>query len=430
MITDRQIKAAISEASLGKRRIELRDNGDRGAGRLVLLIRRSKRRVVSEWYAFYYSNSKRQLTKIGSYPAVTLLDARKLFRDEYAPVIRTGAKPSNPYARLQHRKSHLSVEGLFKAYVQHLKVQGKGCSRAVERLLLERQDNAADGLGRHRAAKSIQPAAIVAYLAQMHARGTIGMAHNTRAYIRSAYAFAMKSEHSYTREVGDGQWGITSNPVAAIPTDVAALRVGNRHLSPLEFRTFWDWLLENEQRWFIGPSLRLIMVTGQRVQEVLRVRDVDYDKKELMLYWAKTKNGRPHSIPLPSIAVGILDNIKPTPAGWLFPHRFDKTRHAISTTPNKICELYSEETGEKRFTPRDLRRTWKTLAGRAGIPKDMRDRLQNHGQTQDVSTRHYDRYDYLPERRAAMAKWNGFVLQLLAGKLDGLANERLNTVAA
>jgi hypothetical protein len=29
-------------------------------------------------------------------------------------------------------------------------------------------------------------------------------------------------------------------------------------------------------------------------------------------------------------------------------------------------------------TNRDLRRTWKTLAGKAGVPKDIRDRIQNH----------------------------------------------------
>ncbi|WP_341325852.1 hypothetical protein [Methylotuvimicrobium sp. KM2] len=33
----------------------------------------------------------------------------------------------------------------------------------------------------------------------------------------------------------------------------------------------------------------------------------------------------------------------------------------------------------------------------------------------DVSDRHYDRYDYLPEKRAAMAKW-GAALQL---SIDG-----------
>jgi hypothetical protein len=56
-------------------------------------------------------------------------------------------------------------------------------------------------------------------------------------------------------------------------------------------------------------------------------------------------------------------------------------------------------------------------SGDAGLSKDMCDRLQNHSKTSDVSTRHYDRYDYLPERRAAMAKWGTYLDRVLAGEI-------------
>jgi hypothetical protein len=64
-------------------------------------------------------------------------------------------------------------------------------------------------------------------------------------------------------------------------------------------------------------------------------------------------------------------------------------------------------------TNRDLRRTWKTLAGKAGVPKEIRDRLQNHI-LQDVSSKSYDRWSYMPEKRAGMAKWDEFVTTLLS----------------
>jgi hypothetical protein len=63
-------------------------------------------------------------------------------------------------------------------------------------------------------------------------------------------------------------------------------------------------------------------------------------------------------------------------------------------------------------TNRDLRRTWKTLAGKAGLPKEIRDRIQNHA-LQDVSSKSYDRWTYLPEKRAGMMQWNTFVTSLL-----------------
>ena len=53
-----------------------------------------------------------------------------------------------------------------------------------------------------------------------------------------------------------------------------------------------------------------------------------------------------------------------------------------------------------------------TLAGKAGVSKEIRDRLQNHA-LQDVSSKNYDRWNYMPEKRAGMAKWDKFVRALL-----------------
>ena len=214
-----------------------------------------------------------------------------------------------------------------------------------------------------------------------------------------------------------GRWGLKSNPAAAIPHDEMAYRIGERFLEPKELRVFWEYMLANSDRWFAGKALFLIIATGQRVEEILRLRSGSYDEREQLLFWDKTKNGLPHSIPVPGIAATVLKEIKPSSGGWYFPHRFKPDRHAISTTPNKICETYAIETKTRRFTPRDLRRTWKTLAGRAGIAKDDRDKLQNHLDG-TVSSRHYDRYDSLRERRAAMTKWNEYLLRVLAGEFD------------
>ncbi len=56
------------------------------------------------------------------------------------------------------------------------------------------------------------------------------------------------------------------------------------------------------------------------------------------------------------------------------------------------------------WTPKDLRRTVKTRMGEIGVLKSVRDRIQNHALV-DVSTKHYDRYDYLPEKREALEAW-------------------------
>ena len=44
-----------------------------------------------------------------------------------------------------------------------------------------------------------------------------------------------------------------------------------------------------------------------------------------------------------------------------------------------------------------------------GLPEQERDWLQNHTQGQDVSSRHYDRYDLMKEKREAVAKGEAWV---------------------
>jgi hypothetical protein len=46
----------------------------------------------------------------------------------------------------------------------------------------------------------------------------------------------------------------------------------------------------------------------------------------------------------------------------------------------------------------------------------------------DVSTRHYDRFDYLAERRAAVAKWADYLDQVLAGKITEIGQRDSNVV--
>ncbi|HBA66727.1 MAG TPA: hypothetical protein DCZ48_11235 [Methylococcaceae bacterium] len=113
------------------------------------------------------------------------------------------------------------------------------------------------------------------------------------------------------------------------------------------------------------------------------------------------------------MALAILDETPRLSEQFIFPNdnggvmRTDGFSQALT----RLCKQAEIE----HFQPRDLRTIFKTLAGEIGISKEIRDRLQNHA-LNDVSERHYDRYDYLPEKRAAMAKWGAALQQIIDGK--------------
>jgi hypothetical protein len=46
--------------------------------------------------------------------------------------------------------------------------------------------------------------------------------------------------------------------------------------------------------------------------------------------------------------------------------------------------------------------------GALGVSKSIRDILQNHA-LQDVSSKHYDKHNYLAEKRIALESWESFL---------------------
>ena len=80
------------------------------------------------------------------------------------------------------------------------------------------------------------------------------------------------------------------------------------------------------------------------------------------------------------------------------------------------------------FSARDLRRTFKTLAGSMGIALEMRNQMQGHALV-DVGSVYYDRFDYLDQKRDAMEQWAAGLQIIHAGsKMTSEVLNKLNEV--
>ena len=61
---------------------------------------------------------------------------------------------------------------------------------------------------------------------------------------------------------------------------------------------------------------------------------------------------------------------------------------------------------------RDVRRTCETMLAALGVSRDIRAQVQSHG-LGGVQAKHYDRHDYMREKREALALWEARVLELV-----------------
>lgn len=168
-------------------------------------------------------------------------------------------------------------------------------------------------------------------------------------------------------------------------------------------------------------AIRLLMATGQRVEEITGLRAGQYANG--WLRWCDTKTGRqrqvekPHSIPVPAQAAQILDGMTPNRHGFYVPgcKRPDEPFRGASF--GYIARRCAQQLGIPQFTPRDLRRTWRTLAGDlGGLTAEECARLMNHAFGSKVEEDHYDRGENAPVKLSGMAKWERALAALLTGE--------------
>lgn len=404
-LTDGEIRRALKQVETTGKQLSLVDGEGHGTGRLVLVLKPMPTRVTADWMVQQWRDDKRLKKKLGSYPSMTLSKAREVFNHDFAERIQKGRS-----IKIAGDTRPGTVADLFEAYVAYLKDGGKPSWKEAEKGL----NKIADTLGRNRPARDIEPDEITEIIRPIYERGKRSMADHVRSYIRSAFSWGLKSEHDY-RSSAARRFRLTYNPAAGIPTEPKT--IGTRWLSEEEFVRLYRWLECPDTP--VHPSypraVQIIMLTGQRVEEIARLHVDQWDARERIIDWTKTKNLQPHAVPVPSLAAELIESIIPNEHGWFFPSAKDPSKPVSHGTLYSFVWRQRDRGVIPHATNRDLRRTFKTLAGKAGVPKEIRDRLQNHA-LQDVSSKHYDRWNYMVEKRAGMAKWDKFVRALLAKK--------------
>lgn len=404
-LTDGEIRRALKQVEQTGKQLSLFDGEGHGTGRLVLVMKPMPTRVTADWMAQQWRDQKRLKKKLGSYPSMSLSKAREVFARDFAEMIQKGRS-----IKIAGDTRPGTVADLFEAYVQYLKDAEKPSWKETQKGL----NKIADTLGRNRPAREIEPDEIVEVIRPIYERGKKAMADHVRSYVHAAYSWGLKSEHDY-RSASQRRFRLVYNPAAGIPTEPK--KVGTRWLDEDEFVRLYRWL-ECPDAPVHPPytrAVRILMLTGQRVEEIARLHVDNWDSAEKIIDWSKTKNGSPHAIPVPPIAAELIESIKPNEHGWFFPSAMDPKRPVSHGTLYSFMWRQRDRGVIPVVTNRDLRRTWKTLAGQAGVPKEIRDRIQNHA-LQDVSSKSYDRWNYMREKRTGMAKWDKFVRAMLAKK--------------
>jgi integrase len=330
---------------------------------------------------------------------MTLNDARKKARQILSDV-EMKADPIKALPKPQRvTVSGHTVRTLWPGYRKsklHLR-KVKEIERVFERHILpEFGDRAADGIARSEITRFIDEIA----------QRTPVMARNILAYFSAFYTWALPRL--------DRLPGNPCRDAGRPPKPKSRERV----LSEKEIGTLY-LVLDQEGQPF-GPAIQLLLLTGQRRNEVFEADRSEFDLERAV--WTipsdRAKNGAAHLVPLSPPAIAIVKSLLAShKSGKLIPARgnWDAGPSGFSKAMTRIRAALETVVAEPvpHWTLHDLRRTLATGMQRLGVRLEVTEAVLNHlsGSRAGI-VGVYQRHNYFEEKGIALKAWAKEVMRL------------------
>ena len=172
--------------------------------------------------------------------------------------------------------------------------------------------------------------------------------------------------------------------------------------------------------------LKLLLLTGQRSAEVSQapIDEFDMADRVWIISGSRTKNGKPHKIPLSDAAYKLVKQAmalakQDAPnSPYLFPGwtgRNGLKRGTIpigKTAPHHALKRVTAGSKLDRFTVHDFRKICATQMAELGVLMEIVSEILNHS-INTVTAKHYAKPSYLPQMREALELWSKHLMKTI-----------------
>ncbi|XSG85673.1 MAG: tyrosine-type recombinase/integrase [Methylohalobius sp. ZOD2] len=353
------------------------------------------------WRFAYRFAGKQKLLAVGTYPEISLAEARTI-RDQARAWLREGKDPVSE-RRKEKIEREAQAANTFKLVALEWWEMKRGAwkERHATRTWRRIERDILPVIG-NRPLPEIEPYDVLTLIKGIEARGAIETAKRQRAVIDSIFRYAIQTGRAKT------------NPATNLVGVVKSKRT--RHIPAMSREALGPFLRQLEEFDRIKPitrlALKLTILTVARSAELrgARWKEFDLEAKEWRIPAKRMKMPTEHIIPLSRQAVEVVEQIKVFTGRS--PHLFPSDR-SFHTSMSENAMIYAmHRMGYKGIaTPHGFRATFSTIANESGFNADWIEKALAHEERNQVR-KAYHRALYVEERRKLMQWW--------ADYLDGL----------
>lgn len=376
-LTDKTIEALKP----GPKRYDVNDLRCPG---LQLRVSPSGRKV---FYAKFRYGLKQKHPKLGTYPRMSLATAREKAND-WLRQVDEGIDPTK-----RRRSPDMKVESVCREFIRlHAQARNKSW-REAERIL-EREFVGTFG---QRDIREIKRFDVLEIMDAAVARGSTYQANRILSNIRKLFNWCVERGIVETSPITGLKAPTKEESRDRVLEDDEIIRLLRAcHNDVYPFRQF----------------VPILLATAQRRGELAEMRwsEVDLEAKQWVIPADRSKNGKPHVVPLSAYALEALNEV---PRFLDCDYVFTTTRNSPVSGFSKMLRRLSKGSQTADWRLHDLRRTAASGMARAGVAPHVVEKVLNHisGTISGVAAV-YNRYGYDREKREALDMWSERLMQL------------------
>ena len=353
------------------------------------------------YLAQYVTAGQKRRVPLGSVDAISLAAARDAARTVMGqvaqgadPATQRKAKAEDAKVEAQRERMTLArlVEDWDRLHLAHRSARyRKDATESLKRALEDWWN---------RSAERLQRRDVVAIVDRL----TPSVARALAAYGRACFAWAMR------------RGSVPGNPFLELPVAPSNVR-RDRVLTDAEAVKVWKAAAADGTPY--GPIVRLLLLTGQRRDEVRGMfwPEISVDLATWTIPGERTKNGQPSVVPLSAPAQAILRarlaQVRDQRRGLVFPGEGGRVMFGNwSKSKNGL----DDAAGVTGWRLHDLRRTVATGLQRLGVRLEVTEAILNHvSGSRGGIIGIYQRHDWATEKRAALDSWGAHLMAAVNG---------------
>ncbi len=357
-----------------------------------------------KWWRFKYRfGGKEKLLALGSYPDVTLADARE--RHSQARKVLAAGNDPNEVKKEAKRLTQLKSENTFEAIARewHKGNLHTWSKKHGEAVLTRLEADIFSPLG-NRPVTDISAPELLSALRAIEKRGAYDLTQTVAQYCRRIFTYAIATGRAERNPAADLR-GALKTPVCK----------HHAHLKADELPEFLEKLEAYDGEPLTKYALKLLVLTFVRTTELRGAKweEINFDAAEWRIPAERMKMKDPHIVPLSKQAIAVLREVQ----------KISGNRQHVFPNHNRPNSMMSENTMlyalyrmgyHSRTTGHGFRATASTVLNEQGFAPDVIERQLAHAERNKIRAA-YNHAQHLPQRRKMMQWWADYLDGVVKG---------------